>query len=160
MLIVIGRIKSTDGKKIEACRIIDTKTKEVKLVSFANIKKALCQGEKIKGFKRIESVNYVSGHIKVNITKEKGKFTFNKLPELNGIGELVNAEDSNKLILYGWKGFAEAKKYHLFNYKGEEVVLDIKQFEEKVRAGEVNGAIINTVTGKPIISADLNIELS
>lgn len=159
MLILIGRIQSTDGKTLEACKLIDSETKEVKTVSFEKVREAVLNGEKIKGFKVFESINYVSGSVKKSIVKEKGKFAIHKVPELNGKGELIRESDRNKLVVYGWKGFAEAKEFHLFNYKGEEVVLNIKQFTDKVSAGEVNGAVINKKTGRPMIAIDFNNEI-
>lgn len=159
MFIIISKICSTDGKTVEACRLIDPATKEVKTVAFDKIREAVLKGEVIKGFKVFESINYVTGHIKRSVTKEKGKFSMSRVPEMNGKGELINPSDKNILMVYGWKGFAEAKEFHLFNYKGEEVLLTVDQFSNKVKAGEVNGALINKKTGKPMIAVELNKEI-
>lgn len=160
MIIVIGKIEDAGGV-LEACRVIDSKTKEVKEISFEKIKKAMKEdGTQIKGFKLIDKTDYNSEKLKKSVVKEKtNKFNFNRIPRLNGAGELIDSTEEKQLTLFGWKGFAEMKRYHLFNYKGEEIVLDITELTEKVTAGEINGAVINPRTNKPIISKDLDIEI-
>ena len=160
MKITIGQIKDIGGKKLEACRVVDTATGEVRNISYNKIREEVVKNkQKIKGFVITEVIDYYNGTVKEALKHEKGKFSFDKIPELNGNGELKRAEDSRFITVYGWKGFAETKKYYCYDYKGNSIELNLKEFEEKVRRREVNGAFINPRTGSVAISEDLNIEI-
>lgn len=150
MKIVIGKIL-TDTDKIEACRVFDTNTKSTEELSLKKIRALITSGETVVGFKLTHINNYLKGNIKNNLTKERGKFSFNKVPVINGSGDLVNENDTEKLTVYGWKGFAEAKKYLCLDYTGKEVTLSVEEFKQKVTEDKINGAIMNPKTGKPNI---------
>lgn len=157
MKLIVGKILS--GKRLEACRVVDTETLEVKIISYSCIQEDIMKGEKVKGLRTNTLYNYMKGVDKKVITKEKGKWNFGKVPSLNGKGELIDPDDAKYLSLYGWRGFAEAKKYCLFNYLGDQVFLDVDTFKEKVKAGEINGATIYPKTGNPLICCDLQNEI-
>ena len=161
MLIVIGKIEDDSGK-LEACRVIDSNTKEVQDVYIKKIEKALKEKHiKLKGFRLVEVNDYPKETIKESLRKEKtARFKYSKIPSLNGAGNPRRPEDEQMLTLFGWKGFAEMKEYHLFNYKGEETVLNATEFKDKVASGLINGAALHPRTGKPVLSQDLNIELN
>lgn len=157
MIICIGKIEK-DTRGLEACRLVDSISKEVRILSMSKIKKLIESGIPIKGFILAEPNNF---YTKVNTILKKentNQFRFSKMPKLNGEGELVNPEDERFLTVYAWEGFAESRKYHLFNYKGETVILTKQEFIEKVRKKEVNGACIHSKTGKVLMSNSLNME--
>lgn len=150
MLIVIAKILD-DNKKVEACRVINTATLKADIVSAQKLKGLVREGQEIIGFcKSYNNKVYTEG---------KNRFNYSKVPELNGAGDLKNPKDARLLTVYGWKGFAEMKKYYLFNYKGDIEVLDAEQFTKEVQAGNVNGATPNNKTGRPMLSTALDIEL-
>lgn len=163
MKITIGQIKDMDGKKLEACRVVDTATGEVKNISYNKIREQVVTNkQKIKGFVVTEITDYYNiDNIKVkeSMKHEKGKFSFEKIPQLKGTGELVNPEDSRFITVYGWKGFAEDKVYYCYDYQGNIIKLNIKEFDERVRRREVNGAFINPRTKKVAVCEDLSIEI-
>lgn len=158
MLMALGKVQKTK-KELEACLVIDTNTKETKMVSVARLKQALSKGVRIKGIRLGKTTYYIRGYVQTGICREKGLFSFSKLPELNGYGELINEVDRNKLVVYAWQGFADAKQYHLLNYKGEEVVLGLEAFIEQLKAGNINGASYNEKTNTVNISDELNVEI-
>lgn len=158
MKIVIGKISQSDSNNIEACKIVDVDTKKVEIISYNNIKK-LISNEMVIGFKVNEINNYTSDKNRYVIKKDKGRFTFNKVPDINGKGELVNPEDSKYVTVFAWKGFAEAKTYFVFDHDGNVLELDVDKFEDMVRKDLVNGASINQVNGKITIKEELKREL-
>ena len=159
MLIVIGKIENSNGK-LEACRLIDTETMNVRDISIKRIKDAVRSGTKIKGFTITRNNDLYSGNIRETVVRDKGtKFSWNRIPNLTGIGELINQDDANNLTVIGWKGFAEAKQYYLVNYKGEQIKLSLTEFIEKLKSDEINGAILNTNSSIPSISRDLDLEI-
>ena len=159
MLIIIGKIETSDGKP-EAYRLMDTETRVVKDISAERIKNAVKADVKIKGFVKVDVEDPLKGGVKGAVRKEKNStWKYSKVALLNGSGELVKEEQSKLLTVYGWHGFAEVKKYHLLNYKGEEIILNVQEFKDKVAAGLVNGATINSRTGKVIVARDLDVEI-
>lgn len=150
MKIVIAKIL-TDTGSIEACRVFDIFTKSTEELSLKKIRVLINSGETIVGFKTAHVNNYMSGNVKTNLIKERGKFSFNKVPVITGSGDLVNKSDADKLTVYGWKGFAEAKKYFCLDYTGKEVTLSVEEFKQKVTEDKINGAMMNPKTGKPNI---------
>lgn len=158
MKIVIGKIL-TDTDKIEACRVFDTNTKSTEELSLKKIRALITSGETVVGFKLTHINNYLKGNIKNNLTKERGKFSFNKVPTITGSGDLVNEDDKDILTVYGWKGFAEAKKYICIDYKGQETILNLADFKELVKQNKINGTIINDKTNKLMLMDALDNEL-
>lgn len=150
MKIVIAKIL-TDTGSIEACRVFDTITKTTEELSLKKIRVLINSGETIVGFKITHVNNYLKANVKCNLIKERGKFSFNKVPVITGSGDLVNKSDADKLTVYGWKGFAEAKKYFCLDYTGKEVTLSVEEFKQKVTEDKINGAMMNPKTGKPNI---------
>lgn len=161
MYIVIGKIKDPNTKKIEACRIIDSNTKEVKIISAIRIRDAVKRGIKVQGFKKFTIItNNKNFDVQTETTKaETSKFKWRKVPLLTGAGELVNKEDEKYLTVFGWKGFAEEKRYQLFDWEGKEVTLSVDEFIQKLKADEINGASFDYKNNKPILLRELNIEI-
>lgn len=158
MKIVIAKVL-TDTGNIEACRVFNVSTKSTEELSLKKIRALINSGETIVGFKIANVSNYIRGNIKTNLVKERGKFSFNKVPVITGSGNLVNKSDADKLTVYGWKGFAEAKKYFCLDYAGKEVILSVEEFKQKVTEDKINGAMINTKTGKINILSLLDNEM-
>jgi len=160
MLVIIGKIENTNGR-LEACRVVDTETLEVKDVSMKRIRKSVTEGVRVKGLIATSHTDLYSENVRKATVKEKGlKFRWGKIPQLNGSGQLINSADEKYLTVYGWKGFAEAKKYYLLNYKGEQIILDLKNFTEKVKRDEVNGATMDKKNMNiPLISKELDMEI-
>lgn len=158
MKVVIGKIM-TDTGKIEACRVFNDKEHEFLDMSLKRIREEIEAGQEIVGFKLTQTNNYMSGDIKRNLTKERGKFNFNKVPVITGNGELVNEAEHDLLTVIAWHGFAEAKKYICVDYKGENTELNKEEFIQQVKADKINGAIISDKTGKIVIMDKLNKEL-
>lgn len=160
MYIIIAKIMTTDKRSIEACRLYNTDTKEIYTLSLKKIKMLIHSGKKVVGFKTTEVSNFTHGKLRKNVIKERGKFNFNKVPEINGEGQLVNETDKDKKTVYGWKGFAEAKRYVCMDYTGTKKEYSITEFYKAVSEGIINGAIINPKTDKPIILSVLDVELN
>lgn len=158
MLIVIGKIEC--NSKLEAVRVVDTDSKQVKDVSYHSIRRKMIENNvKVKGFQKSQILDYSVGAVKDIIKKEKGNYNFSKLPALNGKGELINSTDARFLVIYGWSGFVEEKRYHCFNWKGETVLLNIEEFQKKVLANEINGAGIVVKNNKIVIAKELDVEI-
>lgn len=162
-IVVIGKIQKDNKASIEACRLIDTVSKEMHDLSLERIKLLIKSGVQIKGFVLTEPCeNYCikkKAADKVLKKENTNQFRFSRVPMLRGSGELINTSDNRFLTVYGWKGFAELKEYYLFNYKGETTILSQAEFEDKVRKQEINGASINPKTNKVIISKSLSLEI-
>ena len=160
MLVIIGRVVNKNNE-IEACRILDTNTKETRIISVGRIKGAILSNSnnRIKGFKSVDVRDYFNGKIRKHVIREKSN-TYNlmKCPAMNGAGELLNPAESNLLVYGGWKGYAEVKKHYLYNYKGEEVVADREQLINLIKQNLVNGAIYDSSRDRLSISDDLNQE--
>lgn len=159
MLICIGKIEK-DNRMIEACKVIDSISKEVRIISINKVKNILNSGVPIKGFILVEPTKYYGNTEKILKRENTNQFKFSRVPKINGAGELIDPEDEKILTVYAWEGFAELKRYHLFNYKGETIILSKQEFEEKVQKREVNGACISNKTGKVIMTECLNVEIS
>ncbi|MBD5508830.1 MAG: hypothetical protein HDR05_12505 [Lachnospiraceae bacterium] len=156
MLICIGKIEKNNGV-LEACKIADSISKEVRILSVQKAKEILKAGIPIKGL--LLSEKYF-GKMQYSVKRENtNTFKFSKVPKINGAGELINTEDEKVLTVYGWSGFAELKQYHFFNYKGETVILSKQEFEDKVHKKEINGAYFNDQTGKIVMVGSLNVEV-
>ncbi len=159
MLVVIGKIEDSNGK-LEACRLIDTETMNVGDISIKRIKDAVRSNTKIKGFAISRNNDLYAGRVRETVVRDKGlKFSWHRIPNLTGNGELINPEDNKYITLIGWKGFAEAKQYYLVNYKGELTKLNLKEFIAKIKADEINGALLSKNSELPSISRDLDIEI-
>ena len=139
MKIIVGQILKTKTK-VEAYQIYDTSTKTVELTSYEKCKGMVAAGDQLVGLRTEKHFSYATGKEVITVKKERGKFNMSKVPEINGAGELINPEDGRLLTVIGWKGFAEIKKYHLVDYKGQLHELSTKEFEEKVNRAEINGA--------------------
>lgn len=135
MFVVIGKIeaetKNNKRKRLEACRIVDTETKEVQDISIGRIKNAIKGGVHVVGFSFDKENN--------NIHQENRLIKWSRIPALNGSGELINEEDAKYMVVFGWHGFVEMKKYHMFNWKGEEVVLSAEEVVNKLKSKEISG---------------------
>lgn len=158
MKVVIAKIL-TDAGNIEACRVFDVNTKNTEELSLKKIRALINSGEKVVGFKTTRVNNYLGGNVKTNLVKERGKYNFNKVPVVNGSGDLINESDAETLTVYKWKGFAEAKKYICLDYTGKEVTLSVEEFKQKVTEGKINGAVMNSNTGKYKILSVLDSEM-
>lgn len=163
MYVVIGKIETKDGNKIklDACRIIDTDTREVMDISIVKIRNALRNGVHVLGFKANYSLKATKENIKVHPEVARSgdsKFRWRNIPRLTGNGELVDAKDAKYMTVIGWHGFAEMKKYHLVDWQGKEVVLSLNEFIEKVQADEINGAAYDDKYNRPTINKELNNE--
>lgn len=144
MYIIIGQIDSNEKvNTIEACRIIDTETKEIKDIYIERIKQSVKNGVKVVGLKAYNKVNWRSNKKSMIVKKEIRRFDWEKIPKLNGAGQLLNDEDARFVTVYGWSGFAEMKRYHVINYEGEETLLTIDELRNKISNNEVNGAILH-----------------
>lgn len=137
MFIIIARIRS--DKKVrasfthdEAYRIFDTKTKKIKDVPRKTVVDAVKKGTKIKGLKTCPST--------VGIIREKGSYSLNDIPFIDGYGNLINPEDARKLVVYGYKGFAEAKKFCVIDYKGKTDTYNISSFHDAIAHNNIIGA--------------------
>ena len=159
MYVIIAKILTTNKKNVEAYKLYDTETKDVGIVSLKKVKEMIYAGTTVIGLKTTEQSNYSRGKMKISIVKERGKFGFNKIPEIDGSGQPVNEEDKNRLTVLGWKGFAEVKKYICIDYEANIKELSVTEFEEAVRNNNINGASINPRTDRPAILNTLNIEL-
>lgn len=155
MYVVIAKILSADGK-IEACRIYDPETLEVGIFSTRKIRKHVREGGTVVGFKTAYTI--VNEKVKVQISKERGKFNFSKIPEIDGKGDLKDLEDMDQMTVVGWNGFAEMKKYLCVDYKGTVNMIPVDEFKQKVKENKINGAIFNDRTGKCMILGALDIE--
>jgi hypothetical protein len=158
MEIIIGKIKETDGEKLEAVKLFDTENKTMQIRSCKSVKDRVMHGEIIKGYRKSQSTNYLRGKQKAIIVQDKNSFNLKKVPELNGKGQLINEEDARFVTIINWQGFAEDKVYICIDYTGAEKVYSITEFDEKVIKGEVNGAFFNKDKNKIVISKDLNRE--
>lgn len=139
MKIIVGQITKSKTK-VEAFQVYDTSTGKVELISYEKCKNMVAAGDQLVGLRTEKHFSYATGKEVITVKKERGKFNMIKVPVLNGVGELINPEDDRLLTVIGWKGFAEIKKYHLVDYKGQLHELSTKEFEEKVKVSEVNGA--------------------
>lgn len=160
MLIIIGKFLDADGK-VEACRILETDTKETGDFSLKKIKDAMKANNSIhvKGLKLTEKEGIKRDRVLLVVKEKEMKFNFSKVPELKGSGDVARPEEERKITLVGWTGFSEMKKYHCVDYKGHVEVMDIAEFTKRVKANEVNGANYNPKTHRAVICNDLNIEL-
>lgn len=169
MKIVIAQIKNTKGK-LEAARIYDTVTKEVMDMSIGRIRKAIFNDEEIIGFGYTEITKYNMSSVvleekkadidieeKKVLKRTQGRFSFERVPVINGAGEPKTARDKKLQTVIGWSGFCECKKFHLINYKGDIEIVDSATFTEKVRNKTVNGAAFRAE--KLIVKSELNIEV-
>lgn len=163
MYVVIGKIEAQGNNvsKLEACRIFDTDTKEVKDISITKIRKALKNGVRVVGFKIMYNIDATTkkGAVRSNVSRNNtAKFRWRNIPRLTGKGELINTEDAKYMTVIGWSGFAEMKKYHLIDWQGKETLINIEEFIEKVKAEEVNGVSYDSKYNKPLLSKELNEE--
>ncbi|MFG6344657.1 MAG: hypothetical protein K1W35_13025 [Lachnospiraceae bacterium] len=164
MYIVIGKIETQDGNrtKLDACRIIDTDTREVKDISIVKIKNAIINGVQVIGFKAIHSVKANKDNVAIGTRVSKSQtsnFRWKKVPRLTGNGELIDIEDAKYITVIGWSGFAEMKTYYLINWQGKEIKLNLQELIKKVQADEVNGASYDTKYSRPVMNKELNKEL-
>lgn len=156
MKIIVGQILKTKTK-VEAYQIYDTSTKTVELTSLEKCKNMVAAGNQIVGLKAERHFSYTAGKDIINVNIERGKFNMTKIPVINGKAELINPEDGELLTVIGWKGFAEEKKYHLVDYKGQIYQINTEEFENKVKDRKVNGAFIKN--GRLLIMNCLNKEM-
>ena len=154
MYIILARIKS-DGKirrvftETEGYRIFDSNTNKCEIVNQNNVKNSLKKGVTIKGLKLNENGS---------ISKENGTFSLSKIPFIDGFGNYIEAKSVRNKTVYGYKGFAEAKKFYLVDYTGKIYVTPVSEFYKMVERNEVNGAKI--IDGKIAIADGLYSELA
>ena len=159
MFVIIAKVVNLNGE-IEAVRVFNPQTKENRIISVGRVKQAVLNGQKIKGYKKVEVNDYLNATVRTHVVKEKSlTYNLNRVASLNGKGELRNAEDAKILVYCGWKGFAEMKRHYLYNYLGEVKLADKEQLLSLIKQGVVNGAAYKTDTDKIIISDDLNNEI-
>lgn len=160
MYVIIGNIVNEQGE-VEACKIFDTTTFNTGIYSMAKIKNAMRERHnlKVKGLKLVEKYTWDNKKIYLVCKEKERRFNFNKIPKLNGAGELINVEDAKKLTVIGWHDFAEMKKYHCIDYKGQEVIINITEFIKKVKENQINGAFYNVKRNRVNLCKDLNIEI-
>lgn len=164
MFIVIGKIEMKDGnkKKLDACRMFNTDTMEVQNISIGKIREAIRNGTHVLGFRTFYLVQTTikDVNLKTTVTKDTTpKFRWRKVPRLTGNGELIDIEDAKYMTVIGWHGFAEMKTYHLVNWQGKEVLVNLEEFTRKVKANEINGASYDNKYNRITISRELNKEL-
>lgn len=153
MLIAIGRINDTVNR-LEAVKVFDTSTQNYQVVSYKKLKYALRKGHIIKGFKLRETTS-----LKDTIEKESNNcWRFNRIPLINGNGQLVDEKEKDNVVVFGWRGFAEVKEYHCVDYRGKVVAIKTDELLERIKEGKVNGACISSV-GTISLSSELDNEL-
>lgn len=159
MVVIIAKMEK-NSNKLEACRLFDTDTRKIKDVSYKAIRKAIVNGEiQIKGFVLADKTNYSTGRVSMTLKKDKGRFSFTKVPSINGEGELLNPEDAKYMAVFGWRGFLERKVYYCVDYKGDVTEMKVNDFIESVKSGVINGASISIRTGDAILSSELENEV-
>lgn len=153
MLIAIGRINDTVNR-LEAVKVFDTSTQNYQIVSYKKLKLAIRKGYTVKGFKIRESIS-----LRGAVEKESNNcWRFNRIPLINGSGQLVNEADAENIVVFGWRGFAEAKEYYGVDYRGKVIAIKTDELLERIKKSKVNGACINSV-GTISLSSELDNEL-
>lgn len=154
MQIIIARIKPDKRVRrafteTEGYRIFDTDTREATIYTRQKVIDALKSGVKIKGLK-ISKKEY-------RLSRDNGVFSLCKVPFIDGFGNYIDTPSAKDRIVYGYKGFAEAKKFYLVDHKGQTKVVPVDDFYKLVEQKEINGAKINN--GKITIAEGLYNEL-
>ena len=155
MLIIIARVRSDKRVRAsfthdEAYRIFNTENNSFVDVARKDILNMLKAGVKIKGLKIYGPYN--------NLSTDKGSYSLNKVPFIDGYGEVIDTNQKDIRVVYGYKGFAEAKRFCTVNYKGDIEEIDVTDFLKILEDNKINGAKL--VDGKISVCKELYNEIA
>lgn len=159
MKVIIGIIKN-EKNRVEACRIFDTDSVKYEDVSINKIRHAIATGQRIVGYRLNKRTPCTrGGNVEISLRKEFASFNFNIVPQLNGVGKLIDLQDSYINTLLGWTGFAENKAYYVVNWNGKITKISQSEFKKGVINKKINGAKYDNVNNKFHFCMDLNNEM-